>query len=326
MTNATGFDVDYTTSLVRDDIVTIAGAGKSLTGSTELMRFAKNESLRSLDHHRVIERGESYWASPIDEGDSSEMDYHDPTQEAVPHVSLDFHTVDTDIEEMISLHGVDEERRLLEYTAHLADGSAARIVAEIGPCSDKVNRYELLLRSDVAIMNGTCFPIALCFHQSVALPSTIFGPILPGESVWLPIPLCQSRKMQWRAVTPDEDFNEISPARAGDGESFAGSPFLSPLHRRKNFTMNRSPKRGASLEPQVEHNWSTAVAFEELLASDDVVEASLCSSVTSHEVEVSVPYTCAFTVTRSETLKRVQLALCPPLKFVNLLPLQMVVT
>ena len=81
MTNATGFDVDYTLSLVRDDNITLVGAGRTATGRTQVMRFAKKESSRSLQHHRVIEHGESYWASPIDEDGS-------PAQEMISVPSL----------------------------------------------------------------------------------------------------------------------------------------------------------------------------------------------------------------------------------------------
>ncbi|CEF97351.1 Vacuolar protein sorting-associated protein 13A N-terminal domain [Ostreococcus tauri] len=330
MTNVTGFDVDYGLSYVRDGAITHAGEGTTVAGDTQLMRFAKREEKYRVDQHRVFECGASYWASPIDDDDVDGGHGQDTAQEPVPHVSVEFKTVDVDAEP-ISLHGgMDEERRLLEYAAHLEDGSSTRIIAEIGPCSTRVNRYELLLRSDVSILNGTSFPIVMCFQHSVALPSTIFGPIFPGESAWLPIPLCKYRKVQWRAMSLDEDFEDfgdISAVDADVGDSLGGSPFLSPLQRGKKSATSQSPRLcGGSSGPRHQHHWSTAFTFNDLITNDGAIAASLCSTASAQEVESSKPYTCALVVTRSEEFKRVQLALCSPLRIVNALPLQLVVT
>ena len=328
MTNATGFNVAYALTLVRGGEITSAGAGKTIAGDTKVMHFERREENRACKTNRVIERGASYWASPIDDDDEDDgpnvRHRSESTQERVPHVSLEFENIQVDIDEAISLDTIGEETSLLEYEAQMADGSCARVIAEIGPCSNKVNRYELLLRSDVAILNGTSAPIVMCFQQSATLPATIFGPILPGESVWLPIPLRLAKNVQWRVVSPDEDFGEISADEVDDSEASAGSPFLSPLHRSKTNAAPRSPFGDAFWRRR--HNWSTFVAFSDLVAKEDAIEASLCSVTKEHSIASSDPYTCAFTVTRDETLKRVQLALSAPLKFVNTLPLQMVVT
>ncbi len=328
MTNATGFNVAYALTLVRGGEITSAGAGKTIAGDTNVMHFERREENRACKTNRVIERGASYWASPInddDEDDGASVRHRsESTQERVPHVSLEFEDIQVDIDEAISLDTIGEETSLLEYEAQMVDGSCARVIAEIGPCSNKVNRYELLLRSDVAILNGTNAPIVMCFQQSATLPATIFGPILPGESVWLPIPLRLAKNVQWRVVSPDEDFGEISVDEVDDSEASAGSPFLSPLHRSKTNATPRSPFGDAFWRRR--HNWSTFVAFSDLVAKEDAIEASLCSVTKEHSIASSDPYTCAFTVTRDETLKRVQLALSAPLKFVNTLPLQMVVT
>ena len=186
MTNATGFNVAYALTLVRGGEITSAGAGKTIAGDTNVMHFERREENRACKTNRVIERGASYWASPInddDEDDGASVRHRsESTQERVPHVSLEFEDIQVDIDEAISLDTIGEETSLLEYEAQMVDGSCARVIAEIGPCSNKVNRYELLLRSDVAILNGTNAPIVMCFQQSATLPATNYVKINHVES------------------------------------------------------------------------------------------------------------------------------------------------
>jgi len=318
MTNATGFDVDYTLSLVHNGTPKPAGEGSTAAGETRVMHFQRRRAVPKLEQNRVVEHGAFYWASPIAQNVDEES--QKTMSEPVPHISLDMDDVAIDFGDPISLENVDEEKMHLEFDAVLEDGSHARVIAEIGPCEGIVNRYEVLLRSDVSIVNGTGSPIVLCFQKSVALPATIFGPILPGDLAWLPIPLCRARAVQWRAVTPGEDLAQIHFEDGSTWEAFEpGSPFLSPLHRSRSTAPALTKSRSSR---ETGFNWSTPVLFHNLISRDEAIESSLCSSVTRN----GRPYTCAISVKHDAAGKNRQLALCAPLQFVNTLPHPIVVS
>lgn len=318
MTNATGFDVDYTLSLVHNGTPKPAGEGSTAAGETRVMHFQRRRAVPKREQNRVVEHGAFYWASPIVQNVDEEG--QETMNEPVPHISLDMDDVAIDFGDPISLENVDEEKMHLEFDAVLEDGSHARVIADIGPCEGIVNRYEVLLRSDVSIVNGTANPIVLCFQKSVALPATIFGPILPGELAWLPIPLCRARAVQWRAVTPGEDLAQIHFDDGSTWEAFEpGSPFLSPLHRSRSTAPALAKSRSSR---ETGFNWSTPVLFHKLISRDGAIESSLCSSVTRN----GRPYTCAISVKHDAAGKNRQLALCAPLQFVNTLPHPIVVS
>ena len=226
MTNATGFDVEYALSLVGDhNVTTRVGQGRTSSGETQVMRFATlADEANDGDErgHRVIERGASYWASPIEVDKDTERASDTSTGDDVPHVALTFAGIDAQCVP-ISLATADEEKTLLEFPARLVNGVPTKIIAEVSPCVDKPNRSEVLLRSDVCIVNGTAHTIVLCFQKSVMLPATIFGPIEPGARAWLPIPLCMARTTQW----PSPCSSAAKPARTS-GETKGVSAICGP--------------------------------------------------------------------------------------------------
>ena len=327
VTNATGFDAEYELSLAVADEAVSAGRDRVPSGTTKTLFFAKTRDTRAREPHRVIEHGDSYWASPID-APADDDAYGDRLRrtanesERARHVSVRFPEIDADAEDSITFIDSDREQghtTRTELDARLHDGAHSRIVAEVGPCVDRVNRYELLLRSDVCVLNGTERPILMCFQRSVAATATVFGPIPPSESVWLPIPLSRARKVQWRACSPNEDLDgafTIDVDRSTDDAFDDGSPFLSPLRKSRSL---RSPSRARESRA---HNWSTHVDFQEMLARDDDVamDASLCSTEAEDGFGAARPYACAFAVHRDEGLMRTQLIACAPLKFINTLP------
>jgi len=315
MTNTTGFDVSYALSFVRDGRTYDAGRGKLTTGDTRLLRFVKRDDAHATEQRRVIERGVSYWASPIDE---DAIVSRAESKESVPHVSLEFQGVEVE-RAFISLddnEDEDEETRMCAFGAQLSNGLPTLVVAEIVPCAHKANQSEVLLRSDVAIANGTAHAIVLCFQTSVTLPATIFGPIAPGESVWLPIPLFLARTVQWRTLSPGENFNDIKVDHVEDALDHPTSPFVSPPRRLMHGV---EAARGR-------YNWSAPVILQDLLNDDSAIETSLCSQAIVYGDVLPRPITCAMSVSRHERAKRRQLSFCAPLKFINTLPQQMIVT
>jgi len=329
VTNATGFDAEYELSLAVADGAVSAGRDRVPSGATKTLFFAKARDARARASHRVIEHGDSYWASPIDDdgvydNDDDRVRGAAKESERARRVSVRFPKMDANTEDSITFVDSDRDQgrtTRTELDARLDDGAHARVVAEVGPCADRVNRYELLLRSDVCVLNGTERPIIMCFQRSVATTATVFGPIPPSESVWLPIQLCRARKVQWRACLPNEDLGGASTVdgdRSTDDAFGHESPLLSPL--RKSHSL-RSPSRGRETRA---HNWSTHVDFRELLARDEDVamDASLCSTDAEDGVGAARPYACAFAVHRDEDLMRTQLIACAPLKFINTLPVR----
>jgi len=346
MTNATGFDVEYALSLVGDhNVTTRVGQGRTSSGETQVMRFATlTDEASDGDErgHRVIERGASYWASPIEVDKDTERAGDTSTGDDVPHVALAFAGIDAQCVP-ISLATADEEKTLLEFPARLVNGVPTKIIAEVSPCVDKPNRSEVLLRSDVCIVNGTAHTIVLCFQKSVVLPATIFGPIEPGARAWLPIPLCMARTTQWRAVSPGEKFDEIT---CGDGDyddkcdddtddegmfnvaHVHGSPFLSPLHRSRRRNATPTPFGRASTATEPTYNWSVPMMLQDFLNNDSAIESSLCaqSAASANSSAVPRPITCALSIKRDEVSMTRQLSLCAPLTFINTLPTHCVVT
>jgi hypothetical protein len=101
MTNSTGFNVNYVLTFVCDGEITSAGAGKTITGDTQVMRVEWRDEKCAGKTRRVIERGASYWASPIDDNDENDgtggRHRSEATHERIPHVSLDFENIDVDM-------------------------------------------------------------------------------------------------------------------------------------------------------------------------------------------------------------------------------------
>ena len=128
-----------------------------------------------------------------------------------------FPEIDADAEDSITFIDSDREQghtTRTELDARLHDGAHSRIVAEVGPCR-RVNGRVTPSLGRVRLERDRA-PDSHVFSASVAATATVFGPIPPSESVWLPIPLSRGVKCSGARVRRAKTSTARLPSTSTD--------------------------------------------------------------------------------------------------------------
>ena len=251
VTNATGFDAEYELSL------SVAGQAVWRRRTRVRRRRRRSSSPRLETRARVSRIASSNTATRIglpDRRPRRRRRVRRPTSphrerrsEPQRHASRCASLKSTPTPKIRSRSSIQTESKVIpraQNSTRVSTTVRTRALSPRSVLASTSQRSKLLLRSDVCVLNGTERPILMCFQRSVAATATVFGPIPPSESVWLPIPLSRSGvKCSGWQCSPNEDLDgafTIDVDRSTDDAFDDGSPFLSPLRKSRSL---RSPSR-----------------------------------------------------------------------------------